>query len=59
VADGFAALTGWLLGAVLLAVALAMGITGLWAPALLLGHGGLLLWAWATWRQHPAPERAD
>jgi hypothetical protein len=59
VADGFAALTGWLLGAVVLSVALALGLTGLWAPAALLGHGGLLLWAWATCRQHASLERSD
>lgn len=46
-ANGLAALTGYLLGSVLVSVALAMGIDGLWAPALLLGHGGLGLWAWA------------
>lgn len=49
-----APLLGWLLGAVLVAVALAQALTGLWAPALVLGHGGLLLWGWATWLQHPA-----
>jgi len=59
VGDGFAALTGWLLGAVLLAVALSMGITGVWAPALVLGHGGLLLWGWATWRQLLGGELTD
>ncbi|MFL5844734.1 MAG: hypothetical protein ACJ762_08585 [Solirubrobacteraceae bacterium] len=51
-----AALTGYLLGAVLLAVGLSMGLTGLWAPALLLGHGGLLLWGWAMVLQAPAED---
>lgn len=51
-----AALTGNLTGSTLLAVALAMGIDGQWAPALLLGHGGLLLWAWAVLLQHPASD---
>jgi hypothetical protein len=49
-----AALTSNLLGSALIAVALAMGADGLWAPALLLGHGGLLLWAWAVVLQQPA-----
>jgi hypothetical protein len=50
-----AALTGYLLGAVLLAVGLALGIDGFWEPGLLLGHGGLGLWAWAMLlQQHPA-----
>lgn len=49
-----AALTSNLLGSALLAVALAMGFDGLWAPALLLGHGGLLLWAWALVLGQPA-----
>lgn len=49
-----AALTGYLAGSVLLAVGLSMGLTGLWAPALLLGHGGMMLWAWAWVRQAPA-----
>lgn len=52
----FAALTGYLLGASLLAVGLAMGIDGLWEPALLLYHGGLGLWAWAMLLQAPAQD---
>jgi len=51
-----AALTSNLLGSALIAVAVAMGIDGLAAPALLLGHGGLLLWAWAVLLQQPAGE---
>ena len=49
-----APLTGYLLGAVLLAAGLAMGADGLWPPALLLGHGGLALWGWAMLLQQPA-----
>ena len=49
-----AALTGYLLGAALLAVGVSMGVDGLWEPGLLLGHGGLLLWAWAMVLQAPA-----
>ena len=50
-ADGLAALLGWLLGAGLLAVSASMALTEMWEPALLLGHGGLMLWAWALVRQ--------
>lgn len=48
-----APLLGCLLGSVLLSVAIAMGVTGDEAAALVLGHGGLLLWGWAVWVQQP------
>lgn len=48
-----APLLGWLFGAALLAVGLSLSLSAQWAPGLLLGHGGLLLWGWATWLQHP------
>jgi hypothetical protein len=51
-----AALTGYLLGAALLAAGVSMGIDGLWEPGLLLGHGGLLLWGWAMVLQAPTED---
>ena len=48
-----APLLGCLLGSVVISVALALGISGHEAAALLLGHGGLLLWGWAVWVQQP------
>lgn len=54
-----APLLGWILGSTLLAVAVSMALTGLWAPSLLLGHGGLLLWGWATWLQDPVSQRDE
>lgn len=55
--DGILApLTGYLLGAVLLAVAVAAAAGGESAGALVLGHGGALLWAWAFWLQQPGTD---
>lgn len=52
-------LLGWLLGASLLAASLAMVLEAMWAPAVLLGHGGALLWAWASWLQDPVSRRDE
>lgn len=54
-----APLLGWVLGAAVLAASLAMALSEMWAPAVLLGHGGALLWGWATWRQDPVSQRDE
>ena len=54
-----APLLGWVLGAAVLAASLAMALSGMWAPALLLGHGGAGLWGWAIWYQDPVSRRDE
>ena len=52
--NGFLApLLGCLLGSVLLACGIAIGVTEGVGAGLLLAHGGLLLWGWAVWVQQP------